>query len=102
MFRASAIGGFRYPEQLRIMNEWLFEIECVVTSGLRWDSLPQVLGRYRVHRQQTSTGREASLLGFEESMQVLATAGARYPALASLIKNKRHFILFQHLVFGWL
>src|SRR5437870_2295634 len=86
MFRASAIGRFRYPEQLRIMNEWLFEIECLVTSGLRWDSLPQMLGRYRVHQDQTSTGREASLLGFEESMQVLATAGARYPALASLIK----------------
>lgn len=101
MFRASAIGRFRYPEQLRIMNEWLFEIDCLVTSGLRWDSLPQVLGRYRVHQHQTSTSREATALGFEESMQVLAIAGARYPALARLIKGKREFILFQHLVFGW-
>jgi glycosyltransferase involved in cell wall biosynthesis len=101
MFRASAIGQFRYPEHLRIMNEWLFEIDCLVTSGLRWDSLPQVLGRYRVHQQQTSTSREASVRGFEESMVVLAIAAARYPQLARLIKNKRDYILFQHLVFGW-
>src|SRR5437764_836459 len=83
--RAAAIGQFRYPESLRIMNEWLFEIDCVVTSGLRWASLPQVLGRYRVHQQQTSSSREASMVGFEESMQVLAMAGARYPELAILI-----------------
>jgi hypothetical protein len=34
-------------------------------------------------------------------MVVLAMAGARHPQLARLIKNKRDYILFQHLVFGW-
>jgi glycosyltransferase involved in cell wall biosynthesis len=101
MFRASAVGRFRYPEHLRIMNEWMFEIDCLVSSGLRWDVVPQVLGRYRVHPHQTSTGREATMLGFEESMQVLATAGARYPQLAPLVREKRSFTIFQLLVFGW-
>ena len=76
MFRASAIGRFRYPEQLRILNEWLFEIDCLVTSGLRWDSLPQVFGRYRVHQHQTSTSREATALAFDEARKCgIACAG---------------------------
>lgn len=102
MFRASVIGQSRYPDLLRVMNEWLFEIDCLGSSGLRWDSLSQVLGRYRVHGRQTSTSRDASVVGFDESLQVLKIAGERHVELAGLIKNKRDFILFQHLVFSWL
>jgi glycosyltransferase involved in cell wall biosynthesis len=101
MFRATALRGCRYPEQLRIANEWLFEIDCVMKSGLRWGSLPHVLGRYRVHPDQISTSAESNGAGFDESMQVLAIAGERYPALARLIKAKRDFTVFSHLVFGW-
>jgi hypothetical protein len=101
MFRAAVVGSHRYDTRLQIMNEWLFEIDCLVTSGLQWATLPEVLGRYRVHERQTSSSAEALRVGLEERFIVLAVAGARYPALASLIKGKREFILFNHLVFDW-
>jgi glycosyltransferase involved in cell wall biosynthesis len=101
MFRASAVANCRYDPRLRIMNEWLFEIECMMRSGLQWRTLPEVLGRYRSHEQQLSRSIEALSLGFEESMTVLAIAAARYPQLGSLVKHKRDFIIFQHLVFDW-
>src|SRR5262249_37757888 len=34
MFRITAVGGHRFDERLRIWNEWLHEIDCIVTSGL--------------------------------------------------------------------
>jgi hypothetical protein len=101
MYRASVIGSIRYDTRLRIMNEWLFEIDCLTTSGLQWGSLPDVLGRYRTHGSQTSTSQDAQRVGFEETMMVLAIAGARYPELAHFIKNKRDFIVFRHLIFDW-
>lgn len=101
MFRASVIGRHRFDPRFRIYNEWLHEIDCMVTSGLRWGNLPEVLGRYRVHDRQTSQSPEAYRLGFEEMLTVLAVAGVRYPELAPLIKGKRDFILFSHLVFDW-
>jgi glycosyltransferase involved in cell wall biosynthesis len=102
MYRASAVGGQRYDPRLQIMNEWLFEIDCLVMSGMRWGSLPDVLGRYRVHDQQTSTSADAMQRGLEETMMVLAIAAVRYPHLAALIKTKREFVFFKHLVFDWL
>jgi glycosyltransferase involved in cell wall biosynthesis len=101
MYRASCIGPRRYDLRLRIVNEWLYEIDCLMASGLRWCSLPDVLVRYRVHDRQMSKSAEANELGFEEAMMVLAIAGVRYPVLARLIKRKREFIMFRHLVFEW-
>jgi glycosyltransferase involved in cell wall biosynthesis len=101
MFRGSAVAGLEYDSRLNIMNEWLFEIDCMATSGLRWGSLPDVLGRYRTHAHQSSRSDEAVSRGFEETMIVLAVASARYPELAPLTKNKRDFVVFRHLVFGW-
>jgi glycosyltransferase involved in cell wall biosynthesis len=102
MYRASCIGPRRYDLRLRIINEWLHEIDCLTASGLRWCSMPDVLVRYRVHDRQMSRSAEAGERGFEESMMVLAIAGVRYPELSGLIKNKREYIVFRHLVFGWL
>ncbi len=102
MYRAACIGPRRYDERLRIVNEWLHEIDCLMASGLKWRSLPDVLGRYRVHDRQMSRSAEANERGFEEAMMVLAIAGVRYPELAPLLKNKRDFIVFRHLVFDWL
>jgi len=101
ILRASIVGGHRYDERLRIWNEWLHEIDCVTTSGLGWATLPEVLGRYRVHDRQTSRSAEAYNQGLEEIRVVLAIAAVRYPQLARLIKKKREFILFRHLVFDW-
>jgi glycosyltransferase involved in cell wall biosynthesis len=101
MFRASAVANHRYDARLRVMNEWLFEIECLARTGLGWRSIPEVLGRYRTHDDQLSRSAEAYNRGFEETMMVLAIAGARYPELMPLVKNKREFVIFRHLVFGW-
>lgn len=102
MFRAAAIGPHRFDLRLRMYNEWLHEIDCMVTSGLRWGSLPEALGRYRVHDRQSSRSDEAVRLGLEEILMVLAIAASRYPDLGTLIKAKRDFTLFRHLVFDWL
>ena len=101
MFRAAAIANHRYDPRLKIMNEWLFEIDCLARSGLEWRTLPEVLGRYRTHENQLSRSHEAVNRGFEEMMMVLAIAAARYPELALLVKKMREFIVFRHLVFGW-
>jgi glycosyltransferase involved in cell wall biosynthesis len=102
MFRASVIGRHRFDPRFRIYNEWLHEIDSMVTSGLRWGSLPDVLGRYRVHDRQTSQSPEAIRVGFEEMLAVLAVAQERYPELTPLIRAKRHYLLFSHLVFDWI
>jgi glycosyltransferase involved in cell wall biosynthesis len=101
MFRAAAVGPHRFDLRLPMYNEWLHEIDCMVTSRLRWASLPDVLGRYRVHDRQTSRSDESNRVGLEESLMVLAIAAARYPELAALVKAKRDYTLFRHLVFDW-
>ena len=101
MLRAAAIGSHRYDARLTVMNEWLFEIDCLARTGFQWRTLPDVLGRYRTHDRQLSRSSEAIDRGFEETMMVLAIAGSRYPELGALVKNKREFVVFRHLVFGW-
>jgi glycosyltransferase involved in cell wall biosynthesis len=97
MFRASVLA--RYPEQFRIMNEWLFEIESLHPSGLQWASIPEVLGRYRVHPGQLSQTEVAFSAAHEEALQVLAIVSVRYPELAPLVKRKRNFLLFRQFVY---
>lgn len=101
MFRASVVGAHRFDPRLHVMNEWLFEIECVATSGLQWSTLPDVLGRYRVHSAQLSLSAPSRAHAFEETLLVLAIAAARYPTLAPLIRRRREFAFFRHLVFDW-
>ena len=101
MFRASAVGRHRYDHRLKIMNEWLFEIDCLARTEFQWRTIPQVLGRYRAHDHQLSRSQEAVRRGVEETFVCLAIAEARYPELARAIKNTREFIVFRHLVFGW-
>lgn len=62
-------------------------------------TLPQVLARYRRHSGNMSS--DFSYNGFEEALLVYTTALARYPRYTSEIRNKIHFILFQHLFYNW-
>jgi glycosyltransferase involved in cell wall biosynthesis len=102
MYRAACIGARRYDVRLRIVNEWLFEIDCLMESRLTWRTMPGTLGRYRVHDRQMSRSAEATDRGFEEALMVLAIAAVRYPEIARLIRDKREHVVFRHLIFGWL
>lgn len=62
-------------------------------------TLPEVLARYRRHSGNMSS--DFSYNGFEEALLVYTTALARYPRYTRQIRNKMHFILFQHLFYNW-
>jgi glycosyltransferase involved in cell wall biosynthesis len=101
MFRARAVGRHRYDRRLNIMNEWLFEIDCLARTEFEWRTIPEALGRYRTHDRQLSRSEEAVHGGVEETLVCLGIAESRYPELAPLIKSTREFVVFRHLVFGW-
>lgn len=101
MGRRDCLLAHRFDERLKVRNEWLYVIECLATTGTKWGHLPEVLGRYRVHDKQMHSSKEAAKLSFEEAMIVLAIASVRYPELAHFIKDKRNYLLFQHLVYNW-
>lgn len=62
-------------------------------------TLPEVLARYRRHSGNMSA--DFSYNCFEEALLVYTTALARYPRYTRQIRNKMHFILFQHLFYDW-
>ena len=91
----------KYDLRLRVCNEWLHMIDCLAITGLRWIHTMEILGRYRKYKEQTSQNPEFRKIDFEEQMLVLTLAGMRYPHFSGLIKNRRDFLLFERLLFGW-
>lgn len=67
--------------------------------GGKIHTLPEVLAKYRRHSGNMSS--DFFYNGFEESLLVYTTALARYPRYTRQIRNKMHFILFQHLLYDW-
>ena len=99
--RSAVFLTHRYRPDLQFWGDWLHMIDSLVTSSKKWGHLSEILGRYRVHDKQMHTSDEAAAVSFEQMLTVLAISSSRYPELTKLIKNKRDFILFQHLVFDW-
>jgi glycosyltransferase involved in cell wall biosynthesis len=99
--RSSFMLASKYDPRLRIWNEWLHIIDCFARTGLRLIHLPDVLGRYRRHPSQSTQDPGYLNIGFEECVLVLSIASVRYPHLSKLIKNKRDYLLFEHLLYGW-
>ncbi len=99
--RSAFLTAHRFDERLRYWNEWLHMIECLAETGEKWGHLPNCLGAYRRHAQQITASADAQALSFEEAMLTLAIASVRYPQLDKLIRNKREFMLFEHLVRDW-
>jgi glycosyltransferase involved in cell wall biosynthesis len=100
MVRAEAIPKHGFDERLRYANDWLCDIEILTKGQLGY--IPDVLGRYRKHDKQVTADIHALNLFLEEAMIVLGIAAARYPQYGRLIRNKRNYLLFQHLVFDWI
>ena len=98
LMRASAVPAHGWDERLRWANDWLFGIE-VLRHGTR-GFVPEVLGRYRRHDGNISSGA-AGLDSFEELMMVLAIVETRYPELAPRARRTRNFLLFRHALYAW-
>lgn len=99
MVRASAMPPHGFDERLPLANDWLHGIE-VLRHGKR-GYLPEVLGRYRRHSGQVSHQPEVGTKGLEEFLLVLAIVAARYPELASHVKQTRDWLLFQRVLYDY-
>ncbi len=97
MYRQAYLRSHRFDTRFQILDDWMHSIDCLATQPGLWGSVPEVLGKRRVHSAQISNNP----LSYEEMMMVLTIAQVRYPRFAALIKNKRNHILFEHLLKDW-
>jgi glycosyltransferase involved in cell wall biosynthesis len=84
MVRSSAVEDLRFDPRVRVVNDWLFDIELFQRG--RVAGLDDVLARYRRH-DRNATSQTAGAL--EDSLVVLAVAEARYPYLRRPIRRRR-------------
>ena len=101
MGRSELFLKHQFDERFKCWHDTLFILDCLATSKLTWGHIPEVLGRYRLHANQAHTSKEVCELSFEEMIMLLSIASVRYPELSRSIRNKRDYVLFQHLVFDW-
>jgi glycosyltransferase involved in cell wall biosynthesis len=99
--RASCLKPCSWDLRLKYWNELLWVIDCLATAKLSWGHMPDLLGRYRMHPGQLHKTQDCLDTSFEELLMVLAITQARYPELARLVKDRREYWLFKHILFGW-
>ena len=90
-----------WDPRLTYWNDWLYLTECLASTGMKWGHVPEVLGRYRIHAQQLTRAALPDYFSLEEQLMVLAICQAKYPWMARLVKDKRDYVLFKHVVYGW-
>lgn len=100
--RASYYLHGRYDERLAYKHELLFYVDnhCHNPRG-KWHTLPEVLGRYRVHAQNFSRQDQNRRLIGKETVKLAQIVNDKHPHLRKKTEGHLLFVEFRALLYGW-
>lgn len=99
--RSSYILSSRYDYRLPYKNEVLFAIDHFHKfPGAKWHTIPEILGKYRKHGNNTSTSFDMNSKLLEETNLLFAIVISKYPEYTKKIAKVRDFFYFRSLLFS--
>jgi glycosyltransferase involved in cell wall biosynthesis len=92
MFRRSAMPDLTFDTRLRVVSDWLFNVECAARGRLGY--VPEVLTRYRRWSgNMTATGAQRAYL--DDRLISTDIVLERHPALGPAVMTARMHMLLQ-------
>lgn len=100
--RSSYYLSSRYSADFRIKHEILFYFENHMKNpGMRWEYIPEVLCRYRVHDDNYSMDESMKEAIWDDNFKMVDFISKNYPSYASRAKNALNHFVFTNLLNRW-